>query len=399
MEEAGPATVEVKPAEVRVRTFGANLTAGRSAAPAGPRSDRRGVQDKRDYIWLVYSVFFFIEPVLRHRARYWVECGAIYAVFLGLYVGCMRSRTVRGSLWWTASFTVLGVLTYPINGGASSFFIYTAAIVPLCVASVRGVVWTLAAESAIVLAEGLIFHLNWISIGSTILFLVVIGTANTFVGQQKRADCKLRMANEELEQLAALAERERIARDLHDVLGHTLSVIVLKAELAGRLLREGAAQDPARAAREIADVETTARTALKEVREAIGGYRAQGLAAELEQARRTLDAAGVTLRCEPVPVVREALTMTQETVLSLAVREAVTNIVRHAEATVCRVSVATEDGFHALRVEDDGSHRVEREGNGLRGMRERVSALGGVFTLESGSGTRLTIRLPVEVGR
>jgi two-component system sensor histidine kinase DesK len=66
---------------------------------------------------------------------------------------------------------------------------------------------------------------------------------------------------------------------------------------------------------------------------------------------------------------------------------------------VCRVSVATEDGFHALRVEDDGSHRVEREGNGLRGMRERVSALGGVFTLESGSGTRLTIRLPVEVGR
>jgi len=399
MEEAGPVAAETKALRARGMTFGLRASEGRGGAMAMSRLDRTGMQDKRDYIWLVYSVFFFIEPVLRHSARYWVECSAIYAVFLGLYVGCMRSQTTKASLWWTASFTVLGVIAFPINGGASSFFVYTAAIVPLCVASLQVVVWTIVAESAIVLAEALIFHLNWIGVGSTILFLVVIGTANTFVGQQKRADCKLRMANEELEQLAALAERERIARDLHDVLGHTLSLIVLKAELAGRLLKEGAAQDPGRAAREIADVETTARTALKEVREAIGGYRAQGLAAELEQARRTLDAAGVTLNCEPVPVVREALTMTQETVLSLAVREAVTNIVRHAEATVCRVSVATEDGFHALRVEDDGRHAVVREGNGLRGMRERVSALGGVFTLESGAGTRLTIRLPVEVGR
>ena len=89
------------------------------------------------------------------------------------------------------------------------------------------------------------------------------------------------------------------------------------------------------------------------------------------------------------------MTVTQETVLSLAVREAVTNIVRHAEASVCRVSLATEGGFHALRVEDDGTHKVEREGNGLRGMRERVDALGGVFLLESGQGTRLMIRLPV----
>ncbi len=365
------------------------------AGPSRRRKDtvENGPQDRRDYIWLVYSVFFFLEPLLRNERRYWLVCGAVYLAFLFVYVRCMAATTTRRSLEWTAGFIVMGLIAYPINAGASCFFVYTAAIVPLCVASTRTIVGVLAGEALLVLAEGLLFHLNWISIASTVVFLGVVGMANTFVGQQKRADCKLRMAQEEVERLAAMGERERIARDLHDVLGHTLSVIVLKTELAGRLLREGATQDVGRAAREIADVEATGRTALREVREAIGGYRAQGLTAELEQARRTLNAAGVALRCEGPA--SQGMTVTQETVLSLAVREAVTNIVRHAEARECRVSMTTEDGFHALRVEDDGTHRVEREGNGLRGMRERVLALGGAFSVESGSGTRVIIRLPV----
>jgi two-component system sensor histidine kinase DesK len=368
-----------------------------------------GRQNKRDYIWLVYSVFFFVEPYFHHDTRFWLRSVGFYVVFLSLYVACMRAQTVRNSVLWALSFAVLGCIVYPINTGASSFFIYTAAIVPLCLGSVRGVAAVLTVEAALVMAEGFYFHIHPISIFSTVMFLFVIGVTNTFVGQQKRADAKLRMAHEEMAQLAAMAERERIARDLHDVLGHTLSVIVLKSELAGRLLREGAAQDPQRAAREIADVESTARTALKEVREAIGGYRAQGLAAELEQARKTLDAAGVSLRCNAVtpklpngaanrsiPQSFEKMTVTQETVLSLAVREAVTNIVRHAHARECRVRISTAAGFHALVVEDDGPHPIEREGNGLRGMRERVTALGGVFSIESGAGTRLTIRLPIE---
>lgn len=368
---------------------------------------KNGRQSNRDYIWLVYSIFFFIEPYMQHNTRFWVESVGFYAVFLLLYVACMRAQTVRNSVLWAMSFTVLGCLAYPLNPGASSFFIYTAAILPLCLSSVSAVATILATEAVLVIAEGFYFHVHPISIWSTVMFLIVLGVSNTFVGQQKRADSKLRLAHEEIEQLAAMAERERIARDLHDVLGHTLSVIVLKSELAGRLLREGAAQDPARAAREIADVESTARTALREVRDAIGGYRAQGLAAEIEQARRTLDAAGVALRCAAVTPELSGgsanraipMTVTQETVLSLAVREAVTNIVRHAEASVCRVSISTTGSFHALEVEDDGHHPIEREGNGLRGMRERVAALGGAFSIESGAGTRLTIRLPIEASR
>jgi two-component system sensor histidine kinase DesK len=203
-----------------------------------------------------------------------------------------------------------------------------------------------------------------------------------------------------------MAERERIARDLHDVLGHTLSLIVVKSELAKRLLTT----DPARAATEIADVERTARTALAEVREAIGGYRSRGLAAEIETARRTLDAAGVTLILADTtgaPPTTAAsswvgegantatnLTPHEETALALALREAVTNIVRHARATTCTLRFLSEHGTRRLIVEDNGATPITREGNGLRGMRERIESLGGHLALEHDRGTRLQITLP-----
>ncbi len=134
---------------------------------------------------------------------------------------------------------------------------------------------------------------------------------------------------------------------MHDVLGHTLSMIVLKSELAGRLIQA----DPLRASGEIGDVERTARQALAEVRQAIGGYRAESLAAEIERTRRTLNTAGLNLVCnaESIP-----LRPADETVLSLIVREAVTNIVRHANARECRLLIENQDGHALLIVADDG---------------------------------------------
>jgi two-component system sensor histidine kinase DesK len=361
------------------------------------RSDRPsggadvGSQKGSGYIWLAYSVFFFIDPVFRRERRYWFECIAIYAVFLAIYVGYMHVRTIRQRHLLLAAFYVLGVLTLPVNGGASAFFVYSAAFLPFVVASVPTVVGIILVQSLGVLAEGLWLHLNPINVGATIFFLVVVGTGNTFIAQAKRSNYKLGLAQEEIEQLAALAERERIARDLHDVLGHTLSLIVLKAELAGRLIE----RDPQRAASEIADVEKTARTALDDVRQAIGGYRSQGLPAEMELARNTLQAAGVALACEST---LPKLNAAEETVLCLAVREAVTNIVRHAHATRCSVRFATtEDGYHSLMVEDDGTHAIKQEGNGLRGMRERVETLGGRFSIRNDRGTALVVELPVTI--
>jgi len=151
---------------------------------------------------------------------------------------------------------------------------------------------------------------------------------------------------------------------------------------------------PQRAAAEIADVEMISRTALTEVREAIRGYRAEGLAAEIKRAHSTLDAAGVTLVCEDKP---PELTPAVESVVSLIVREAVTNIVRHAQASRCSMSFSAQNGHTSLVVEDDGRGGVRAEGNGLRGMRERIEALGGQFAVDGSRGTRLTILLPTDV--
>jgi two-component system sensor histidine kinase DesK len=361
---------------------------GRTSTSAGAGSN---------YLWLAYSVFFFIEPVLRNTPRYWLTQLPIYAVFLALYITYVQvcRRAIRLAI--LGGFFVLGLIALPSNVGASSFFIYVVAMLPFCTESTPAFFAVMLLEVATLAIENrFISHANPINYAVTGFFAVVVGVSNLFIAQGKRADLKLRLAQEENIQLAAVAERERIARDLHDVLGHTLSVVVLKAELAGRLIGKGTSEAAARAATEIADVERTARTALAEVREAIGGYRAKGLAAEVEQARQTLDAAGVRLVCKEKPPVLRAR---EETVLSLIVREAVTNIVRHAQATECTMHfTTTTDGFAHLEVADNGQASTTstpiREGNGLRGMRERILELGGRFRIESEAGTRLVIELP-----
>jgi two-component system sensor histidine kinase DesK len=352
------------------------------------RADCERKHNGASYVWLAYSIFFFIEPLVRHDLTYWMQQALWYAVFLALYVAYVQFEAQWIRLALMAGMYALGVATIPNNAGGASFFIYVAAMLPFCVESLW-VLWSaIAVEAATLAIENHFFPGNPYNYLITAFFAVVVGVCNIFVAQAKRADAKLRRAQAENVQLAAVAERERIARDLHDVLGHTLSVIVLKAELAGRLM----GRDDVRAAAEIADVERTARTALAEVREAIGGYRTKGIGAEIEQARLTLDAAGVALTCESKPPVLKAR---EETVLSLVVREAVTNIVRHAHATRCTMRFrTTPDGFASLEVEDDGQAKIEREGNGLRGMRERVQELGGRFRIEATPGTKLVIDLP-----
>jgi two-component system sensor histidine kinase DesK len=219
---------------------------------------------------------------------------------------------------------------------------------------------------------------------------VIIGAGNTFFAERNRINRQLRRANEEIENLAKVAERERIARDLHDVLGHTLSVITLKSELAGKLID----RDSQAARKEISEVEQISRQALSDVRDAIRGYRSQGLVAELAQAKTTLETAGVTVQCDAATTMK--LPAVQESVLSLAVREAVTNVVRHARARTCRMRLEQQNGSCRLEIQDDGCGASNSEGNGLRGMRERVEMLGGTLSRNTEAGTRLTITLPLK---
>jgi len=374
------------------------------------------------WFWLAYTGFLFIDPIFDPSAMMWAGSLAVLAIFLGIFALYLRSDDTGSPLryWMIAATFALGLVTFPWNQGASCLFIYAASFVPFTVESIRRALSCMLLMMLCVIAEGYYctvhvaphttFHIGWPNTVVAIFLMVLIGGGNIFFAEQKRADCKLRLAQEENVALAAVAERERIARDLHDVLGHTLSLIVLKAELAGRLID----RDPLRAASEIGDVERTARTALAEVREAIGGYRSRGLAAEIEAARRALDAAGVTLLlqsaepnplgptvagamqpAEPAPSLLATLSAAEETALSLVLREAVTNIVRHARATTCQLCFVTEDGQRRLIVEDNGQHTIAREGNGLRGMRERIEALGGRLRLERDGGTRLLIELPL----
>jgi two-component system sensor histidine kinase DesK len=352
------------------------------------------------WIWIAYTGFLFIQPSLEPSRALWVGTLLVFFLFLGIMWAYIRFTDDGHPLRFCmiAATFLLGLVAFPWNQGSSCLFAYAAAFIPFSVVSVRRV---LALQGAILLAifaEGSLFHarqdafhISWANTYVAIFIAIVVGGGNIFSAEQKRSNCKLREAQAENLALAAVAERERIARDLHDVLGHTLSVIVLKAELAGRLSK----QDPQRAASEIGDVERIARTALAEVREAIGGYRARGLGAEIEAARSTLDAAGVTLSSVGAPDVIAGLSAAEETALALALREAVTNIVRHARATRCTLRFACEDGHRRLVVEDDGQHAATREGNGLRGMRERIESLGGRLSLERDGGTRLLIDLPL----
>lgn len=348
---------------------------------------RRGSKpDYWDFIWLLYSIFFLIAPIQLHQRRVWLEFAAFYAVFLALYASIIFAGR-RGKLVSIVLMAVLGVAYYPLNNGSFGTFIYAAAFLPFVIESLAVCITGFAAICITLAAEGILLHTSPWTWGIGAVVTLVVGGTNIFMAQKVRANCKLQMAHEEIEQLAKVAERERIARDLHDVLGHTLSVIVLKSELAGRLI----AGDPQRASAEIGDVEQIARKALSEVRDAISGYRSEGLAAEIKRAQSTLDAAGVTLICDAQPL---QLSPTEETVMSLVLREAVTNVVRHAQASRCAMRFVTQDGKTSLVVEDDGRGGICEEGNGLRGMRERIEALGGRFAVEGTSGTRLTIELP-----
>jgi two-component system sensor histidine kinase DesK len=183
--------------------------------------------------------------------------------------------------------------------------------------------------------------------------------------------------------LALVAERERVARDVHDVLGHSLTALSVKAELAARLID----LDPERARAELESIQETARQALAEVRATVGGLRAGNLEVELAAAPRVLADAGIETR-----VVGEVADTDprHRTLLAWVLRESVTNVVRHAAAR----SVVIELGQHGITVTDDGSGPTGPEGNGLRGMRERVQDAGGTLAVrDAAPGTRVEVVL------
>jgi two-component system sensor histidine kinase DesK len=247
--------------------------------------------------------------------------------------------------------------------------------------------------------SGSVMAADWLHILPLVLLVRGLGLDMIGIARLSSALWEVHAAREELARMAVTEERLRMARDLHDLLGHTLSLIILKSELAGRLVE----QEPSQAAQEIHEIERVARRTLREVRVAVAGYRQPRLASELDAARQLLEAAGIACHIEQTA---EALPQAADAVLAWTVREGVTNVIRHGRAQHCTISIT--DGAGSIRVEviNDGNHErqqanmLQETGSGLAGLKERVRAYGG--TLEAGplqtagkDGFRLLVNLPL----
>ncbi|NUP02145.1 MAG: sensor histidine kinase [Nonomuraea sp.] len=348
-------------------------------------------------VYLVFPVAGLMAGELRGAER--IGGGAALFAFVASFIGTTisaRSFTERGR--WTYRLLALTALI-----GTVSAFVFGGSWLTLPVYAVvlygfvLPPVWALAGigvNLVVVVGASLIHHTDVESVFVFGLQVVTLGVLFISVRNSRVLTVRLREAQDEVGRLAATEERLRIARDLHDLLGHSLSLIVLKSELAGRL----AEQSP-QVRREIADIESVARQALVEVREAVTGYRQRSLSEELDGARSVLRAAGVETQVRmtgtPLPDPLDGL-------FGWAVREGVTNVVRHARAGRCEIEV-TYDGERAtLEIMDNGRGGGEphQMGSGLTGLRERVTGAGG--TMEAGPapkcGFRLRVLVPARVG-
>lgn len=347
----------------------------------------RLLDERHPALWLAYLPFFFIPWFIRapHHAQI---AGAMagLAVFLPIYLFGDRQHG-RGLI--IASLLVL-VLSFALaftGGNWTVIAIYAAAMI----GNIRpsAVAWRWIAGMAILAAAwGFVVAMPLFYLGLGVFFMVMVGMSSISRAALRDKNAALERAQSEVRQLAATAERERIGRDLHDLLGRTLTLISVKADLAGRL----AALDTARAEAEMRVVADAARGALLEVRAAVAGMTGATLSREIAAARLALQAAGIECRVEG-----EATTIEQGAgaVMAMTLREAITNVIRHSGAKTCSITISSENGALRLSVADDGNGALLREGGGLGGVRARLAAAGGELDIAgAGTGTLLRASLP-----
>ncbi|MFF0851473.1 sensor histidine kinase [Streptomyces sp. NPDC003388] len=358
----------------------------------------------RKLVWVGVWLVFMSSPVHDLAAGRHTPSGTAagwlgLAVFAGVYLLLVfrnMGRPMRRSLvvGLIVVLCVLAVVLCLTLGAAwLGLFCYVSvacgAALPL-----RAAYWAVPATGAVMLLVGL--PTDEAEARNLVLVVVLIGFAMTGVVQLVRTTVELREARATVAHLAANEERLRLARDLHDLLGHSLSLITLKSELAGRMLPG----HPDKAAQQVADIEQVSRQALVDVREAVTGYRRPRLSAELAGAQVALTAAGVSAELPAEPDLAGA-GEDGEAALAWALREAVTNVVRHSGARRCVVRLLhrqTLDGpMLELSVEDDGSGGSGTiAGNGLTGLTERLEKAGGMLEAgRAGRGFRLVARVPL----
>jgi two-component system sensor histidine kinase DesK len=320
---------------------------------------------------------------------------AAMVTFVGLYNLLPRgpaAREVDGGVVLSLAAMVLiaGGLTVAERPSWAVLFIFAAIAGAMRLPRRAGALWILAC-AALTAGALLTTHSDPGTTASLTATTLGIGFMMFAFRRLIRLNHELVEAREELARLAVSEERARFARDLHDLLGHSLSVIAVKAELAERLI----GLDPARAAGHVADIRDVARDALAEVRDTVSGYRRPTLSSELEGARMALEAAGIEAELDAAAV---DLPADVEAVLAWAVREGTTNTVRHSGAHSCRIAVRPGVAEVSAEIVDDGAAEGPAgSGNGLAGLRERAARVAG--HVEAGPAPEGGFRLRVTVPR
>jgi two-component system, NarL family, sensor histidine kinase DesK len=388
-----------------VRAGGRTTFVGLAPERRGPFAQRGGPRlgVAAGFVWLLFIVFPLInaiahkEPVLSRALTV-----AAAAVFVAGYIGLIlqwrkyRDGSPVALVLYAVLLVVATALTVADRPSWGFLFTYCAACTAL-IAPARLGIAGVGLCVALAAVASLIGGANGGTVISFVASAAGIGLLMTLFRDLRMRNEELSEARAELARLAVAEERERFARDLHDLLGHTLSVIALKAELAGRLLPDR----PDEATTEVGEVESVARQALGEVREAVSGYRQPTLDGELAGARMALSAAGIEASVERPAV---ALDPTTEAVLAWAVREGATNVIRHSGARHCDLRLSAWLAGTTLEIVDDGvgaassngSGSSSGGGHGLAGLAERVRSVDGRVESGrlSGGGFRLAVRVP-----
>jgi len=344
------------------------------------------------YMMLIHLIWLFLWPVIQGDSFVRVILPTILSVPIFLYFhfctyfsgGAPRNRLV-----YIAGTTLLAFALTPFNPSGMGYLIFAFFAVAFTLPT--PVVWR-PISVAIALYTFEIYLLGYPSSAmvSITVPLLIFGVVAVYTGYTTVQHAILRRSKEEIMRLATLAERERIGRDLHDLLGHTLSVVALKSELARKLID----RDLDAARTEIGEVERVARDALQQVRTAVSGIRSTALNAELLSATALLEAQGLRVQCETEHV---KLPHDRETALALSLREAATNIGRHARATGVVIRVKKESSAVIVEVADNGRGGQITPGNGLNGMRERLSSVGGSLSLSPNKDGGILLRAAVPV--
>jgi two-component system sensor histidine kinase DesK len=369
------------------------------AATASEAALATPLSGSRRWRWSFTGVFWLIFLTPAIRATLNSDRGvaaksatlACFALFIAVY---LLSVPLTASRRWTdpvryltpVAALVLGLLTLPVAGEeATGTFVYVAVVAVGLLPSRIAIVFAVSiAALATVLIETVP---GWTRDPASLLFSIGLATVATSAFMRLiRRNAELAVARDDLAHLAVEKERARFARDLHDLLGHSLTVITVKAELAGKLMT----RDPGKAADEVADIERLAREALADVRATVAGYREVTLAAEVSSARSTLEAAGIAAE---LPGAVDEVPGERRELFGWVVREGVTNVVRHSSAQRVRVAVSRT----TVEVVDDGrGGDIMAGGHGLQGLRERLAEVGG--HLEAGpvdaGGFRLFAEVP-----